>query len=323
MFSGGSASPYRQVRDTARGTVRGYLQTAPLSYQLSQVYQPAYLGLGTNNLSGVLFGTPAQSYSQNVGWGMRDNGTFKYNTTVQQDVPASQGLFDILGMAAPRLQSLYDTGARQGVQNQLGILNDYLPQAQAYQANADPTGTALRQNIGTTANAALGMGSQWNPEDLNRVTGDIRTDWANRGLGASLPAGFAEAIGVLGGGEQLRQSRQNYALNANQSLSQTTPDYMRMILGLGGNPVGDAMSLVQAQQPLAFQGNTFDPFNSSATSASNAGLAAQQGAANNRQDILGGVAGGLFNLAGTLYNQGGQSSPPRPSYNGPIYGPGY
>ena len=301
MFAGGSPSPYKQVRDTARGTVRGYLQTAPLSYALDQTYQPAYLGLGSQNLQSILFGAPAQTVSQNVGWGMRDNGTFKYNSVINQEVPGTTGLFDILGQAQPRLQELYNTGARQGVQNQLGLLNDYLPQMQAYHSQADPSGTALRERIGTTANAALGMGSQWNPEDLNRVTGDIRSDWANRGLGASLPAGFAEAIGVLGGGEGLRQQRQNYALNANQSLSQTTPDYLRELLGLGGNPVGDAMSLVTGQQPLTYQGTNYSPF--AGTSAANAGLAAQQSAASNRQDILGGFAGGLFNLAGSLYNK--------------------
>lgn len=323
IASSGGSSPYKQARDTARGTTRGYYQTNPLNLAMNQAYQPAYLSLGADNLQRLLFGAPAESYDRQVGWGMKDNGRYKYTSTVREEIPGQTGILDLLQQAMPRLQGLYQSGAQQGAQNNLDLLNEFLPQAQAYEEAANPETQALRRALGSSATQQLGMGSQWNPEDLNRTTNGIRSDWANRGLGTSLPAGFAEAVGIMGGGEGLRAQRQNFALNANQQLSATQPDYARFIFGLGGNPVGDAMNLVTGQQPLTFQGNNFAPY--AGTSAANAGLASQQAAASNRSDLFAGLGGGLLSLAGNMMGQyyGNQNAlnqrVAQSIANGPVY----
>lgn len=294
----------QSTRETAQGTLQGYAQTAPLSYGLSSIYQPAYLGLGSQNLEQLLFGSQARTVNQNIGWGkLGADGNWSRNASVQQEIPGSAGLFDIIGRASPQLQSLYQTGARQGVQNQLGLLNEFLPQAQQYSQNANPQLMELQRLLGVQANQGLNMGSRWNPADLGRETSRIRSDWANRGLGSGQSAQMDEILQILGGGEALRNQRQNFALNANQSLSATQPDYLRMILGLGGNPVGDAMSFVTGQQPLSYQGNSFDPYNATAAQAGIAGMNTATAAALSNRDLYSGLGGGLLNMGGDLLGQ--------------------
>lgn len=262
LFGDKPTKPGQLPRKIGMGTLWGYLDTAPASFGLNQVYQPALLGLGSSNLEGLLFGTPDRSYNQTIGFGrMRGDGTYRNSATIKQDVPGSRGLFDLLGEAAPRLQELYNTGARQGAANQFGLLQDFMPQAQQYYEGAAPGLAELRRVLTDQAAKGLKLGGQWNPDDLARVTGSIRGDWARRGLGTSLPALNAETLATLSGGEALRRAREGFALDAANTVTGTTPDYARFILGLGGNPVGDALGILTGQQGLAYPGNLYDPYN--------------------------------------------------------------
>lgn len=298
-------SPGGQIASNANATARGWAETAPLGFGLNQIYSPAYLGLGSQNLQSLLFGSPAQTINREIGFGKRmADGSYKRSVGITEELPETVGFFDLLGQAAPRLQELYQTGARQGVQNQLGLLNEFLPQAQEFQRQSNPELMDLQRLIGTTASQGLSMGSRWNPSDLGRETNRIRSDWANRGLGSGQSAQMDEILQILGGGEALRSQRQNYALNANNSLSATQPDYLRMILGLGGNPVGDAMQLVGGQQPMANQFQQYSPYNASATSTGNQAAQLQFLNRQARAQAVGDVAGGALDMIAGAYTGG-------------------
>lgn len=300
-----NGGPRRSVRLGAQGALQGYDQTAGYSLGLNQAYQPAYLQLGSQNLEQMLFGTPASSYDQQIGWGgLRKNGTYKYTANVKQNTPASSGLIDIMGKVAPQIQSLYQQGARSGIENNLGVLNDYMPQAQNYYDTANPELMALRRQMGTDAIQQLALGSRLSPEDAYRISQAVRGSFANRGLGNSNPAQLEEALQLFGGGEALRGQRQSYTGNTANLLQQTSPDYARFILGLGGNPVGDAMQLVTGQQPLSYTGNQYDPYNATAGALSQQGTKYSQWFDQKKVDGAKGIGDGVGSLAAGAFGGG-------------------
>lgn len=300
------------TREQAQGTLQGYAQTTPLSYALSQTYQPAYLGLGSQNLQQLLFGTPEQTINRQVGWGrLNDNGQYERTANIAQQIPASMGLFDILGQAQPRLTQL----SNQAVGQQLGTLNQYLPQAQQYYAQANPELDALRRQLGLVAQQNLALGGQLDPSTRNAITSQVQADWANRGLGQAMPAQLNEALQLYGGGEALRQARQQQAAGIYNNLAGTQPDYSSFILGLGNQPLAQSMQFLQGQQPLSYQGNTFDPYNPTAAGSGAAGMSAATQAALSNRDLYAGLGGGLLNLSGSFLTQRNQV----PSYGGNGY----
>lgn len=289
----------------ARSSLEGWQQSMPLALNLSRGYQPAFLQQGGQNLQQLLFGSPEQIYNQSVGYGkQRKNGTWEKNANVSVNSPASIGLLDTLGQAAPRLQDLYQQGARRGVESNMGLLNDYLPQAQSYYDEASPELMALRRQMGLDASQQLALGNQLDPNDAYRISQSVRANYANRGLGRSNQADLSQALSLYGSGENLRAQRQGYAGNTANLLSQTQPDYSRFIMGLGGNPVGDTLSFISNQQPVAYQGNTFDPYNPTAAQLSATGLGYSQWFDTKRMNSTAAIGKGVGDIAGSFMTGG-------------------
>lgn len=285
----------------ARGAVRAYADTANPLFTLNSAMQPAYLGLGANNLQSMLFGSPGGQQTVRVGAGRPDSqGNFSKYYSFQLDTPQSPGLFDLYGQAIPRLQGLQD----QGVAGQLGMLNKYLPQAQAYQQQANPELEALRKALGLAANRQVAMGGTLDPTMRNAITSGVRADWANRGLGQTMPAQLNEALQLYGGGEALRNNRLNTAGGLFGQLSQYQPDYSRWIMGMGSNALQQGMSAVGQQQPLAYQGSMYDPFNSVAAGGAVASERNRMADNAARSQAWGSTIGGLFDTIGSIYTGG-------------------
>lgn len=273
---GGSPRPRQAMRLASQGYLNAQNSTSQPLFDLQARMQPQYLALGNQNTNQLLMG--------------------------------HGGALDTAGQLSPQLQDLYQAGASRGVAGNLGLLNQYLPQAQSFYDASNLQLASLRNGLGQRAQQNLALGSQLNPEDAYRITQGVRGDWASRGLGRSMPAGLAEAMQLYGGGEALRAQRTNQAQDIYGQLASTSPDYASFILGLGGNPVGESLNLIQQQQPLAY-GRWYDPFTqggAAGTAQTTMGLDAQQSA--QLPDTLGGLSGGLFSLAGSLYkpkNTGG------------------
>lgn len=135
--------------------------------------------------------------------------------------------------------------------------------------------TGLADSLRSQAATGLAEGSQWNPEDLARTTAGVRSSWANRGLGTSMPAQLDETLAVLGGGENLRQQRQGFAQSV---VGMDQADAARLI-GEAGNVVGAGQGISTGAGPTLFPTNqTYDAFNT----AYNARAAANIAGANNK-----------------------------------------
>lgn len=295
LTTGTNAGPRRTVRLGAQGVLAGYENTAPLSLALNQVYQPAYLGLGGTNLEQLLFGGKTGS-TQTVRWGPTTSGQGKYQNVISTPGGDSPGLLELIGRTAPELQRLYQEGAERGVESNLDLLTRSLPAARALLDTANPDLAALRSGLLKTASTNLNLGGRLAPEDLARITSGVRGDWASRGLGRSAPAQLAEALGIFGGGEVLRDRRITQSGNLYNILNASEPDYARFILGLGGNPVGNALQLLGGQQPLAYRGNQYDPFNPGGVGLANTGAQLSEQYNQRIAQNAGQVGGGIFDL---------------------------
>lgn len=285
--------PRASARYGAQGALQGYRLTSPQSYALNQVYQPAYLGLGGQNLESLLFGSPGGQQTRNL---LSPSGR---PLSFSESVPGSSGLLDILGRSGQRIQDIYQQGAERGVESNLGLLNRSLPEAMAFRDATNPQLAALRGRLGDTANEQLSLGGRLDPSTLARITQAVRGNWAQRGLGTSAPAQLDEAVRLQLEGENLNQTRTATAGNIFNSLSGSEPDWSKFILGLGGNPVGDAMQLATGQQPLAYQ-RWFDPFNPTAGQLSQTGINNTTLAGMNQQNMYAGAAMGGANFGAAL-----------------------
>lgn len=140
----------------------------------------------------------------------------------------------------------------------------------------NPQAAALMGQLNDQASSGLAAGGQLAPNDIYRITQGVRGDWANRGLGASSPAQFDEALNLATAGEGLRQSRQGFAqgvagLNQNQfnSFDNQLLPASALAFSQGAGPTlfdtGQAGSLLQS---VFGEGNA----NARSTSANNTGL---------------------------------------------------
>lgn len=303
--AGGSAPSPKGV---GRGTIQAYYQTAPQQLALNELYNPQYLGLGTNNLQSLLFGSPGSSVTYNVPpWLGKILGTRDPTQTV--NIPGQTGLFDVLGQAAPAFQNLGTQSANLARTADIAALNQYLPGLQQWYNQATPEQAALRTAISGNALDQLNLGTQLDPDTLNRITSGVRGSWANRGLGTSSPAMLDEAMQLYGGGQNLLQQREQNAISSLGQLYQTQPNYAGLILGEQGS-LPAATSFLTGQQPLTYQ-QRYDPFNPTAANISLQGSAQQQQASQYLSSTLAGLGGGLLNMSGRLASQ-----PTYPYYGG-------
>ena len=293
------AGARRGARLAAQGTYQGYRGAAPGYLAMNQQYQPQYLSLGASNLEDLFFGNAGGTMSYD-----RYSSKGKFQGTSSYNQPSSRGLLDILGQATPQLQGIYNESANLGRESDYAALRKYLPQTRDLYRQANPEVAALQDQISGDASQQLALGDQIDPNTGYRITQGVRGDWANRGLGGSLPAGLAESLQLYGGGQQLRQQRQGYALSSLDRLAATSPDYTSFILNQRG-AAPSAMSFLTQQQPLAYQGNMFDP-NQQQSAIAGMRYGAESGMAN--QANYAALGAGALKLSGSLmrYNQNQQ-----------------
>ncbi len=189
----------------------------------------------------------------------------------------------------------------------------YISQALANLAQADPVGTALRQKIGTKVSSDLALGTQLSPEMLDQVQQATRAAQAARGniLGAAPAA--AEAMQAGYAGQQMFQQR---LANALQFFS-GTPSPTAQFGQLAGAAAGAApTSLVPISAGItvnpnaAAQGAQF----AQQTYGTQAGIWANQYNNNPWTQFFGGVSGSAMGL-GQSYLASAASAPAA-SYTG-------
>jgi hypothetical protein len=150
----------------------------------------------------------------------------------------------------------------------------------------------LMASINRTAQQGLDMGGQLMPQDVNRITNQVRGDWSNRGLGGSPAAQLGEAMELYGAGENARQARQSFASQAAGLNNQLALPALSMVTERSTAPA-DAMGMLtmgsgfgQNAGPTLIPGaQNYDILNT----AYNAQAAANIAAANNRAGIMGGA----------------------------------
>lgn len=291
--NGARTGTRRQIRQAAQGGIQGLYRAIPWQLQFNQQYDPWFSALGSENLDRLLLGAEADTFTapRYDTRGRLLEGTQTFNR------PAQRGLVDILGETAGALRTT-------GIRDNFSALESNLGRAQDFYRGQNPDLFALREGLTRTANQNLAMGGRIAPEDAYRITSGVRSNWANRGLGASAPAQMDEALQLFAGGEQLRQSRANQSTDILSRLAATEPDYARFILGLGNDSsIANAFNLVGGNQAMAFN-QEYDPF-AAASGFANTGatLAAQSNQAG--AGALAGLGGGMLDLAGSLISSGG------------------
>jgi hypothetical protein len=88
----------------------------------------------------------------------------------------------------------------------------------------NPNTGQLLDSLTSTANTQLAEGSRLDPATLSSITNNVRSDWSSRGLGASMPAAFNEALSEATGGQTLlnqRESNASTVAGQNQSVNQS------------------------------------------------------------------------------------------------------
>jgi hypothetical protein len=298
----------KMIRSTAQGTASSYADWLPQTLLLNQQYNPYVLGQQGMDLNSLLFGTPGGTREmQGMFWDAKNRRMKSGVQSYEQE--ATPGIVSTLGRLSEAMRGIEQSGSDAARQADIDALNRFLPGAKSAYEASTPEQTALRGALSQSAMQQMGLGSQIAPEDSYRITSQVRNDWANRGLGASNPAMLSEAMQLFGGGEQLRQSRQGFGLNTLDALARTQPDYAGFILNQRGN-LPTSLSMLGMQQPIAYQGLQFNPWNQ----PQGAAIASAQGRMQAGQNTAGALMGtgmGLANLAGTLY----QNRTPAPASN--------
>lgn len=123
----------------------------------------------------------------------------------------------------------------------------------------------LNAQLAEDAAMQLAMGGQLNPNDAYRITQSVRGDWANRGLGNSAPAGLEEALQLYGGGEQLRQSRQQFAQSVAGNENSAVLPWLTQrsdVMGAAGQlAAGAGPTLSNSNQAANLVGQVFGAYN--------------------------------------------------------------
>lgn len=292
----GGQSTRRAVRQAAQGGVQALNYALPAQLGYAQAYAPMFNALGESQLDRYLFGGPAESGSVSFRW--RDG---RY-LTEPYDVPETQGVVNILGGVNPYVQQMQSDAERLATGQGLYTLASYLPAARALDWQADPDLFNLRNNLAYDADRQLGLGGKLNPEDVYNITSSARRDWANRGLGQSDVSQLSEALQLYAGGQQARQSRQQYATDVASKMSMTRPDYMKFVQGLGQNSsLANTYNIVNSGIARNYNFDPYNPINPSSTTLGSLGAQLQFQGNQDRASLYTGIGSGLLDLAGTLY----------------------
>lgn len=272
------------------------LSTDRNAYSTTAGDTPTRLQEGMGKADQVTGGTGA-----NVPAGARwipKGGTYTGTLTSQ----ANAGLLDILGRATPVMQDITNAATTQQRGADIADVEAYGARATDAFRNANPQQRDLLNALNSQAQAGLAAGGKPMYADAFRTTRGVRSDWANRGLGASDPAMLSEALALYGAGENARQGRQQFGLQVAGVNQNATIDPFMAILGRSVTSPQQAQAVTGATgQQLAGQaGGIFDqwmPYASdNAMTAYNAQASANIAGANNSMAML----GGLMSLGGSL-----------------------
>ena len=285
-------------KDIARSTLRGYYETAPGYYALNQAYGPGYLGQGAANLEQLLFGTTGSTNTTLVPV-LNAKGKVKKYIPQTITTPASRGYLDLMEAAQPTLARL-NAAARE---TDLADMMQLAPEARAAWAEMYPELSGLQTQLGGDASSQLALGGRWSPEVGREVQQNVRSSLAARGLGYGPSDVYSEAMTMGRYGEDLRQQRQNYAMNAMRELAGSSPNFMNW-LSQSNNNAGLAANLLGGISPLAYS-PTYPPsgaYNPTAASVamSGQGLNYMQGV--NQANMYGALGGGLMGLGSSMFD---------------------
>ncbi len=225
-------------------------------------------------------------------------GTYTGTLTSQ----ANAGLLDILGRATPVMQDITNAATTQQRGADIADVEAYGARATEAFRNANPQQRDLLNALNSQAQAGLAAGGKPMYADAFRTTRGVRSDWANRGLGASDPAMLSEALALYGAGENARQGRQQFGLQVAGVNQNATIDPFMAILGRSVTSPQQAQAVTgtTGQQLAGQAGNIFGQWmpyaNDNAMTAYNAQASANIAGANNSMAML----GGLMGLGGSL-----------------------
>lgn len=238
--------------------IGAFAQGQPTLSYTESAWKPSYINTALSGVNQSLAGTPG----------------------------GAPGLLSDVAGAAPTAAALntYGTASNVGNVAELG------PAAAAAVRNLNPGQSALYDQLTKTVSTDLAAGSQVDPATANRITTQVRGDWASRGLGTSAPAQLDEALQFFGSGQNLLTQREQAAQGAVQTGNTLTAPALALTTSNAGIP-GQATDLVSAGAnfgsqagPTLIPGSTaYDTFNT----AYNARAAAQIAGANNQAAILG------------------------------------
>lgn len=170
------------------GLYNQFLGSAGPTYAAEAQYQPQYVRLGLGNTALALGG--------------------------DQNTPGALSLY---GGALSQLGGYSNQANAMSRAGDVGILGALGPQAMDAYRSVNPQLGQSYDNLLQNSQDQLNLGGNLDPRDVNRITQQVRSDWAARGLGTSAPAQLDEAMQLYGGGDALRQQRQQYALGAAQA----------------------------------------------------------------------------------------------------------
>jgi hypothetical protein len=197
-------------------------------------------------------------------------------------------------------QATANTAARTANLNDLTNLG---PGGVAAEQALDPVTAALNKSLTTTAGNQLALGTQLDPNQVSQINSAVNANWANRGLGASAPAGLDDAMQLLGGGQNLLASREGQAQSVvNNNLADYTGPLMQLLAG--NSPTGSqAQSVTTTGSGLATGATaptsiTTNDLTSLLGTTYNANAASQISGANNSEALCGSIIGAGGNIAG-------------------------
>ena len=222
------------------------------------------------------------------------------------------------------------------------VLTQYGPQFSTGIGQVDPRGAALDEQMLAQARqeltqgggpldkymeqdalSQLSYGSQLDPVDLRQLQQAYRGSQGARGMGWGPGDAAQESLGVLAGGQALRQQRQAYGLNAAQNARAGRAQSQNFASAVSANrfntrtaPVIGMLGLNSASNSAGGlqQSSQFNPFSGYAQDLNNTNFNAQAAAQiagyNQRQNSIAGLTSSAGNLAGSyLYAQALQPKP--------------
>lgn len=250
-------------------------QSAPGQYQEQATYQPAYTDLGLQDLNEELMG---------------NNGT-------------SGLLANFLGTtgAAGAAQTGANANLAGGNINNIAAL---APGANAAENEINPNQNALLDNLSSTANSNLALGTTLDPGSVDQTLNTVNQNWSNRGLGGTAPNELSDALQLYSGGQNLLATRENQAENAAGTVASDQIDPTMSLLTQNSTAPNIGTSLLNTGQSVSSNAgptlyNTGD-LESLMNTVYNQQAASNISQANDQAAITSQIIGGVAGMGGSL-----------------------